>query len=303
MDTRQLLQDVSSTYDLNKEAFRGTLLSTRQSVEALDQDYALTEVQRTFQVPAESMVQVVYPLSDPVQVLLGQAVQDSPRVRSGSFEPDCVGSLNKLVAEGPELWTLGSLSVLQVSPEVVLKGGLDLDVDYLADLQHVKQQAPSVPLPRILGALRADKLTYIFMTYIPGQPLDKVWPQLGKDQKLHVQRQLESMFSAIRSVSHPAKEDDKILLGTGRERRCKDMRRNVRVAQHPMSTEDELNDFLLPPSEDAGENEYRDMVHSYMFANHDMVFTHGDLHPRNVMVLTYDVKKVRSDFFELYTNR
>ena len=160
MDMRQLLQDVSSTYDLNKEAFRGTLLSTRQSVEALDQDYALTEVQRKFQVPAESMVQAVYPLSDPVQVLLGQAVQDSPRVRSGSFEPDCVGSLNKLVAEGPELWTLGSLSVLQVSPEVVLKVGLDLDVDYLADLQHVKQQAPSVPLPRILGALRADKLTF-----------------------------------------------------------------------------------------------------------------------------------------------
>ena len=197
--------------------------------------------------------------------------------------------LNHLITQGTVLWELGRLEVLRVCPDVIVKVGADLNVDHVSTVEMIKRLAPQIPIPNVLGILSSDTVVYEFQTSVAGQSLDKLWPDLTMAQKRHLQNHMDKIFANLRSIARPSAEQSLRPLGGGSPCRCKDVRREVRVADKPILSEGGFNDFLLSSSEYVRpEDIRRRMIHSYLRTDHEIVLTHGDLHPRNIMVVEED---------------
>lgn len=111
---------------------------------------------------------------------------------------------------------------------------------------------------------------------------------------------LGSIFSSIRSLPPPPSDEPHAILGGGIPRRCKDARRDIQVAEHPIKNVAEFNQFLTsdPKRTETG---WPKMIRSFLISDYKLVMTHGDLHPRNVMVLKPNVSPsdVPADWVEV----
>jgi hypothetical protein len=196
--------------------------------------------------------------------------------------------LNRLIEESSIIWELVGLTVLRLTPNLAVKIGHDLDTEHFVMLDEIEKFAPKVPKPKVFGVLKASSLIYSFMSLIEGQPLNTIWPKLTNQQKCSIRDQLGLIFSQIRSVPWQRDEEGKLTLGSGIPRRCKDTRQSTRVADYAIDSEDAFNDFLTftpGPHRDQEAPTTNKMIRSFLRLTHDIVFTHGDLHPRNVMVV------------------
>lgn len=173
-------------------------------------------------------------------------------------------------------------SVLDLGSSVAVKMGPCVNTDHVPTFQYIKNQAPSLPVPDILGILKTDQQTYFFMSWAPGVSLDTVWCELVPSQKLTVQHQLSYILRILRMIPRP-QELAEAALGGGLPARCKDVRRSERIATGQIKTEAEFNDFLC--SEPGRFNTpWIKMIRSFMRDDHTIVMTHGDMYPRNIMV-------------------
>ncbi|PLB53478.1 hypothetical protein P170DRAFT_348993, partial [Aspergillus steynii IBT 23096] len=142
-----------------------------------------------------------------------------------------------------------------------------------------------IPIPEIYGILQEkdSKRRFLFMSRAPGEPLDSRWDSLDKAQKPSVQMQLDSMMRDLRSIRLPPSMDGDAVLGNGKPRRCKDARTQMRVASEPVSDEHGFNRFLTFNPQ-RSETCTIGMIRSHLETDHKSMMTHGDLHPRNIMV-------------------
>ncbi|EGD93423.1 hypothetical protein TESG_00969 [Trichophyton tonsurans CBS 112818] len=182
------------------------------------------------------------------------------------------------------LWALGSTAVLGLSEEIVMKAGCGIDTDHIPMMNYIKTRVPRLRAPHIHGVLQDGRRNFVFMSRIKGEPLDRVWKTLDNTQKESIKEQLETMFSGIRSLAPPPSDEPHALLGGGIPRRCRDARRHVRVAEQPIESMAEFNLFLTtdPNRTETGRLK---MTRSFLSTDHKFVMTHGDLHPRNIMVI------------------
>lgn len=174
-----------------------------------------------------------------------------------------------------------------LNSELVMKVGYDIDISHIFTLDYIRQQAPSIPTPETHGILPQPGSGYrfILMSRIPGQPLVSVWKLLDRDQKVSVKEQLDTIFDKLRSMLPPPTDENEpnAVFGGGNPRRCKDARTHIRVAESPISNENEFNQFFTKHQELTQTNNLA-MIKSYLETDHKLVMTHGDLHPRNIMV-------------------
>jgi hypothetical protein len=187
--------------------------------------------------------------------------------------------INKAIESGEVLWSLHGTVVLGLGPFVVVKIGTSLDPDEVANLRYVNAHAPSVPTPSSLGCLKAGRRTYHFMSRAAGVTLESLWPELSVEHKISIKTQLNSIFCALRKEEHGGRPK----LGGFVSAVCKDTRRNQRVSELTIHTEAQFNDFLCGKPGRAP-TPWITMIRSGMRDDHRLVMTHGDLHPRNIMV-------------------
>jgi aminoglycoside phosphotransferase (APT) family kinase protein len=194
----------------------------------------------------------------------------------------CFPNLPQVLANGKVLWEGQSRMVIKLEGEVVVKIGHDLDHGEDALLSFIAQEAPDVPIPRPLGTIVTQDMTYQFMTIIPGVTLDECWPRLSMEQKASICSQLNHMMSALRRVpyvsSHP-------LGSISTPHLCADNRMRKRQCSHPLFTESEFNDFLVSRPFRRVSPGYARWIRSLLRNDHRIVLTHGDFHPRNIMVV------------------
>ncbi|KAL4914611.1 uncharacterized protein ASPGLDRAFT_43201 [Aspergillus glaucus CBS 516.65] len=283
MDMTALLEQKRKTYSALRKAFGDE--AVQSAISASDASHTeptvdSPDVRDCFQIPAD--VKVVQPLKKTVL----QAVQTGSF--SGQTDPDSsaiIGGLNRLLASCEIVWHLGSTAVLGLNSELIVKVGYDIDINHIHTLDYIKQQAPDTPIPEIHGILQQSdsKRIFLFMSRLPGEPLDSKWRLLNTDQKTSIKVQLGAIVKNFRSIPAPPAEEANAVLGGGNPRRCKDTRRQVRIATGPISNEIEFNQFLVSNST-RSECDGIAMIKSYLDTNHKIVMTHGDLHPRNIMV-------------------
>ncbi|KND86308.1 hypothetical protein TOPH_09064 [Tolypocladium ophioglossoides CBS 100239] len=204
---------------------------------------------------------------------------------SNSNDPDNFAGLNLAMKNAEVLWSLHSTFVLGQGAAEVVKIGRFLDPDGITNLQYVNTQLPGVPTPLFLGSFTSNRRTYIFMSRAEGVALDTLWPKLSIRHKLSIQEQLNTMFRAIRAQPlelHQSGEGAPTI-GSFSSATCKDTRREQRVSTAPIHSEAEFNDFLCHKPRRTV-TPWIKMIRSALGENHRLVMTHGDLHPRNIMV-------------------
>jgi len=284
MDMTALLKQIAETYGNTRRTIRES--ADRSLAMDVHNDYRKSRSQDVrIKLQTSSTVQIVKPLHDRAQTLLRMKTDTSSVSEDIKvLGPDSVVQLNHLLAQSSVIWELGRLAVLQLSPQIVVKAGVGLDVEHVDTLDYIKQHAPAVPIPDVLGILSAEDTIYLFQTWIEGDPLDKLWPSLTKTQKTSIQNQLSTVFADLRSIPRYLDNDGKLTLGGGNPRRCKDMRRELRTAHGPISNEEEFDNFILSCGDVEVQLSGREMIHSFLGTDHEIVMTHGDLHPRNIMV-------------------
>ncbi|KAL3477470.1 hypothetical protein BJX99DRAFT_246225 [Aspergillus californicus] len=123
------------------------------------------------------------------------------------------------------------------------------------------------------------KIVLIFMSYQLGDTLTNVWPTLDKAQKASIQGQLNKILTDLRSLPFTSGTP---LGGIGGEG-CKDIRRNLRRSDQPITTIDEFEQFLFKGFRSGGDTFVSLMRELCPPASSCRVlFTHGDLRPDNI---------------------
>lgn len=175
-----------------------------------------------------------------------------------------------------------SSMVLRVTENIVAKlvRMVDGTTEYSA-LEYLRDHAPRIPAPRPCGLLKLSNFLVMFSSYVPGEDLEKVWPQLDSSQKQDISSQVDTLFSELRSL--PRASD--MPLGGVKGEGCKDTRRSVRRSTTPIMTNKEFEDFIFT-SERPPSSVYTQFIKSFIPSGDglDYVFTHGDLRTANIRV-------------------
>jgi hypothetical protein len=194
-------------------------------------------------------------------------------------------SLEKTISEGQLLWKLGNTQVLALNSSFAVKIGDAIDISHLPTLQLIKDSCPGLPAPDVHGVLKSGQTIYLFMSLAEGISLDRIWSKLDRWQRVSIQSQLNEIFASIWKIPQSQICPD-MELGGGQPARCMDMRRSLRLASSAIANENDFNDFLCSDGSRTPDAWVR-MVRSFLTDKHKIVVTHGDLHPRNIMV-TWD---------------
>ncbi|KKZ66518.1 hypothetical protein EMCG_07762 [[Emmonsia] crescens] len=136
-----------------------------------------------------------------------------------------------------------------------------------------------IPAPQPLGAMSIGKRTYIFMTFVEGTTLDTQWDSLSNEEKCSVRDQLDIIMEKLRSLPVPSQ-----YMGIGNPPRCVDTRMWTRTSPEYIENEGQFNTFLTLNPDPLKMEPYVNFVRLMLREDHRIVFTHGDLHPRNIMV-------------------
>lgn len=103
---------------------------------------------------------------------------------------------------------------MKISPEVVVKFGSHVTLHEAKSMLFVNQNTETVPVPKIfayysygpiardIGDYGSYYNNYIFMGYVEGQRLDKVWDTYDSVTKTRIAGQLKGYLDELRQAEH-----------------------------------------------------------------------------------------------------
>ena len=143
-----------------------------------------------------------------------------------------------------------------------------------------------IPAPRVHDVYSTpDGQGHIRMDYVPGQPLDTVWPNLSAEQKKDIARQLREIVEKMRSVAPPPG-----LIGACDGTEIRDTRLYFTYHSPPCHDEKAFNGFLLSNLYEHTPPLVQEAFSQRLRSNHRIVLSHCDLTPRNILVQDGKIK-------------
>jgi hypothetical protein len=290
----ELLSQLSWRYEQNLP--KGQPLLTKNSATIQTIVKLAPEDDIRVKLLAQYSVRIVRPLSKSLEQQLSLRSDRLDADGFGLLDADSIDKFNHLIAQSSIIWEhYGIFAVIEISPGILIKVGTFMDTSFVSDLDYVRKYAPGVKFPEVLGIFKSGHFTYMFMPKAEGVSLDKLWPNISTAQKMSVRNQLHPIFTELRKIPFLPDDSGSLSLGGGIPRRCRDQRRNMDVAEDAILTEGDFNKFITS-SERGGEGSAdQKMLLSFLRSDHDIVFTHGDLHPRNIMVKYSDQASASAD--------
>ena len=158
----------------------------------------------------------------------------------------------------------------------VLKFGLDVNRCEAKTIRFIRERT-SVPVPELYcDYIHPDGTAVVAMEYMEGRILSELWPVLSHSDKMEITGQLREILEKMRQhrSSFIGGVDDTPAVDT----------RKFKLKGGPFSTEKQFNEFLRSNIIPAAPEIYHLMLQRVMKENHDIVLTHGDLNPRNIVV-------------------
>ncbi|OJD12983.1 hypothetical protein AJ78_06498 [Emergomyces pasteurianus Ep9510] len=223
---------------------------------------------------------VISPLSDKACALLKRYSDVD------NHDPESLAtSLKRLIWDSEKLWELNIRGiVVKCDDSIVIKVNVrhsDYCNEY-TNLQYLEEHTPDIPVPRPHGMVIFGSFRAIFMSYIPGVTVAKIWPSLSHEEKLQIQRQLDQFFCRLRTL----KQHDGVALGGVNGEGAKDYRVNETKAFKNITTTKEFEELQFSANHRASPFYVR-LLRSFLQENEvapESVFTHGDLKKSNIMV-------------------
>lgn len=167
---------------------------------------------------------------------------------------------------------------------IVIKFGLDVDSSEARTLRFVAETT-NIPVPRLYGDhLHSDGTTIIAMEFVEGRILSELWPDLRHEEKMRIVGQLHEILKEMRrhrndtigGILNTPAVDTRMLSYKG----------------GPFQSEDQFNKFLRSDMIAQAPKMYRTMLEGSMQNTHDIVLTHSDISPRNIIVHDCQIKAV-----------
>ena len=227
---------------------------------------------------------IIHPLSDKVKALLHVPIDKVGSTKS----VDLTEALAKTLGNSDLIWQSASTReryVAKCSPEIVVKSMRLSDFTEYTSLQYLELHRPQIPAPRPHGLITSGRSAYLFMSFVPGVTLEKIWPELQESQKESISKELDSVFSDLRQLRRP----DNMALGGVAGEGCKDTRRHTRISQRPLFTNSEFWDFQYSEAP-VGSHTYLEHLRrlTVPFQAPNCVFTHGDVRKANIIMQLTD---------------
>lgn len=139
------------------------------------------------------------------------------------------------------------------------------------------EQLTRIPAPRAVDVLETSRFSYLLMTCVPGSPIGQMLDAMTDEQVKQVVIDLKTYVSQLRDIPNKTSgfqicnsEGGGIL-----DWRIPDSQRG----ELRFKTEAEFNRYLTDPFWE----EIRRCAAKSHNIQHDIVFTHGDLNPRNIL--------------------
>ncbi|KAG6853008.1 hypothetical protein C0991_007491 [Blastosporella zonata] len=157
------------------------------------------------------------------------------------------------------------------------------DVGLEADALRYIRQHTSIPVPRVMASATYGRYAYTLMEEVEGMPLAGVWPALDDPQRLRVVTQLRDFITQLRRLPPPAQ----IVPGSVCSLHGHGMRDSRISSCHsfgPCLSESEFNDHLVVAADTFMDRGLSEPIRARMRNDHRILFTHGDLTPRNIIM-------------------
>lgn len=148
----------------------------------------------------------------------------------------------------------------------------------------------TIPVPRVYDVF-IDKSDadygWLLMEYIPGVTLNTAWSRMNASQRQSVMLQLGDILRQLRSLPHPF--PSRICSCTGGP--IHDDRFAFDTVYGPFDSEEDFNIFMynLASRNYSGESAGRIPK---QLNGHDIVFTHADFHPKQILLDSSDLSRV-----------
>ncbi|KAH7355630.1 kinase-like domain-containing protein [Pyrenochaeta sp. MPI-SDFR-AT-0127] len=243
---------------------------------------------------AANIVSISKPASDPWPQFR-QANADYKRSRSEILEshnPNPEPSeattlrlnLKNLLVRGELLYQYAARAVVRITSDIVVKINNSDDTTELHVLHHIREHSQQIPVPKPLGMIKIGNRCYMFTSFIQGIPLDRIWGNLTAGNKCHVRDQLNHVFTKLRKLPGPSTEG---CIGGGIPTTCKAGYRFRTTSSSPIVSVAQFNSFQLEDSWlKPAQLEY---ILMNLPSDHQIVMTHGDLCPLNILVKSENV--------------
>lgn len=179
--------------------------------------------------------------------------------------------------------------VFRISRGKVVKTGHAVYIRHEAEaLKFASQHIKTVRIPTLYDFWEiSDTEAYLVMQYMPGVTVKRAWPDLSRQQKIDIARTLGELVHEMRHIPQPRCLAGWIASASGGS--FLDHRVTTRLKFGPFESESAFNDWRVslvtaatykhPPTQLNVMDIRRTMSDS-----HPIVFTHGDLSQRNVLV-------------------
>ncbi|CAI7642477.1 unnamed protein product [Penicillium bialowiezense] len=146
-----------------------------------------------------------------------------------------------------------------------------------AQTLHFIAEKTTIPVPKVHDVhWEDDKVVAIVMDYMPGMRLDKAWNALDSNQKLSIASELNGYLSQLRELKGDyigAIDRGKAVIG-----------QIARIEGGPFDSEQQFNEFILGDIVRAAPDNLRHYAKFALMDGHEIVFTHADFSPRNILV-------------------
>lgn len=146
----------------------------------------------------------------------GQKVAPEPQVNTvystSSFSAPHPGCVAESFNAENLIFNWGGVKILKISPEVVVKFGPHVTINEAKNMIFVENNTSNIPVPKVFACYSNGPIcrdaedygslydTYIVMSFIGGQRLDKIWESYDETTKSHVTSQLRGHFNELRNI-------------------------------------------------------------------------------------------------------
>ena len=180
-----------------------------------------------------------------------------------------------------------SARVVRLSEGLVAKYGHTVCPEEAETLAYISANT-KVPVPRVFASFSELEtgVTFIIMEYVRGVSLQSCMQDMNTDEKSEVESLLTAMLANLRCLPSPG------YIGSIGRKRCSDscfwVPEDDPAINGPFHTGKEMLEGILLRLQPTQSSSHMDLLRELMFSTfsgpYDVVFTHGDFQPKNIMV-------------------
>ncbi|GLA04252.1 hypothetical protein AnigIFM60653_004300 [Aspergillus niger] len=201
------------------------------------------------------------------------------------FEAPYPDRVKEMITPNNTIFNWGGVKKAKISSEIVVKFGPHVTLTEAKNMSQYQRYLPTTLTGHLIEMLMTMGVydTYIFMSFIECQSLDRVWETYDSITKAQITTQLKDYIGELRQIGNG---NGSYYIGSVGPGPVTDPILENYHNKGPFASEDEFNNTLVKAYQAQAPKRHTKNLLSGMLSQrkHRTVFTHGDLRLANIMV-------------------